>query len=191
MSFDVYLKTHIFEPLGMNDTGFYLPDDKANRLVTVQRPVNEEWKRFPVTVYDPDYPIKGAKRFFSGGGGLCSTAKDYATFLQMYLNGGELNGVRLLSRTTVQSIMGNQTGTLFGDGIKHYGLAFSVLNQKGQDKGGLGSVGTFEWGGYFSTSYFADPKEKIVGILMKQQQGATSDNTEWSFRLLVGQAIDD
>jgi len=191
MPFDQFLKTHIFDPLGMNDTGFYLPDDKANRLVSVQRPVNGEWRRFPVTVYDPDYPIKGAKRFFSGGGGLCSTAKDYATFLQMYLNGGELNGVRLLSRTTVQSIMGNQTGNLFGDDIKHYGLAFSVLTQKGQNKGGLGSIGTFEWGGYFSTSYFADPKENIVGILMKQTQGAKSDNTESSFRLLVGQAIDD
>lgn len=191
MPFDVYLKTHIFEPLGMNDTEFYLPDEKANRLVSLQRPVNGEWSRYPVTVYDPDYPIKGAKRFFSGGGGLCSTAKDYATFLQMYLNGGELNGKRLLSRTTVQSIMGNQTGTLFGDDIKHWGLAFSVLTQKGQEKGGLSSVGTFEWGGYFGTSYFADPKENIVGVLMKQTLGAKSDNTESSFRLLVGQAIDD
>jgi len=109
----------------------------------------------------------------------------------MYLNEGELNGVRLLSPTTVKSIMGNQTGNLFGDEIKHYGLAFSVLTQKGQDKGGLSSVGTFEWGGYFGTSYFADPKEKIVGILMKQIQEAKSDNTEWRFRLLVGQAIDD
>ena len=191
MPFDQFLKKRIFDPLGMNDTGFYLPDEKANRLVKVQHPVDGVWKHYPVTFYDPDYPIKGAKKFFSGGAGLSSTAKDYATFLQMYLNGGELNGVRLLSRTTVQSIMGNQVGNLFWSNDKYYGLAFSVLNQKGQDEGGLGSVGTFEWGGYFSTSYFADPKEKIVGTLMRQHQGAKSDNTEWSFRMLVGQAIDD
>ena len=67
-----------------------------------------------LTFYDPDYPIKGAKRFFSGGAGLSSTAKDYATFLQMYLNDGELNGIRILSRTTVQSMMGNQIGDLIG-----------------------------------------------------------------------------
>ena len=191
MPFDQFLKKRIFEPLGMNDTGFYLPGEKANRLVKVQHKVNAQWKNYPVTFYDPDYPIKGAKKFFSGGAGLSSTAKDYATFLQMYVNGGELNGIRLLSRTTVQTIMGNQVGNLFWSNDKYYGLAFSVLNQKGQDMGGQGSIGTFEWGGYFSTSYFADPKEKIVGTLMRQHQGNTTDNTDWSFRLLVGQAIDD
>ena len=195
MPFDQFLKKHIFDPLGMNDTGFYLPDEKANRLVKVQHPVDGVWKHYPVTFYDPDYPIKGTKKFFSGGAGLSSTAKDYASFLQMYLNGGELNGVRLLSHITVESIMGNQVGNLFWDfgnySGKHYGLVFSVMDQAGQDKGGQGSVGTFEWGGYFSTSYFADPKEKIVGTLMRQHQGAKSDNTEWSFRLLVGQAVDD
>jgi CubicO group peptidase (beta-lactamase class C family) len=179
----------------MNDTGFYLPDEKAGRLVKVQQPVNGQWKHYPVTFYDPEYPIKGAKKFFAGGAGLSSTAKDYATFLQMYLNGGELNGVRLLSHTTVEAIMGNQVGNLFWDfgnySGKHYGLAFSVVDQKGQDKGGMGSTGTFNWGGYFSTYYFADPKEKIVGTIMKNIQGAKSDNTEWKFQLLVGQAVDD
>ncbi len=195
MPFDQFLKKRIFEPLGMNDTYFYLPEAKAGRLVKVQHPVNGQWKNYPVTFYDPDYPIKGAKRFFSGGAGLSSTAKDYATFLQMYLNGGELNGVRLLSRTTVETIMANQVGNLFWDfGTylgKHYGLAFSVVDQKGQDKGGMGSVGTFSWGGYFSTSYFADPKEQIIGTLMRQTQGAKNDNTEWKFQLLVEQAVDD
>ncbi|HEY3389315.1 MAG TPA: serine hydrolase domain-containing protein, partial [Prolixibacteraceae bacterium] len=106
MPFDQYLKKHLFEPLGMNDTWFYLPTDKAGRLVSVQQKnENGEWGRYPVTFYDPDYPIKGAKSFFSGGAGLSSTAKDYATFLQMYLNGGELNGVRILSRTTVETIL--------------------------------------------------------------------------------------
>lgn len=192
MPFDQYLKKHLFEPLGMNDTWFYLPNDKANRLVSVQQKNDKgEWERYPATFYDPDYPIKGAKSFFSGGAGLSSTAKDYATFLQMYLNGGELNGIRILSRTTVQTILSNQIGNIWGDSGKYFGLAFSVVDQKGQGLGDLGSAGTFEWGGYFNTQYFADPKEKIIGILMKQTQGNVSDNTGWKFRQLIGQSLDD
>lgn len=193
MPFDVFLRERLFDPLGMDDTWFYLPDDKASRLVSVQRKgANGDWERFPVTFYDPDYPITGAKRFFSGGAGLSSTAKDYATFLQMYLNGGELNGVRILSRTTVQSIMGNQVGDLWGaGGDKYYGLAFGVVTEVGQAKGGQGSIGTFDWGGYFNTQYFADPKENIIGVLLKQTQGPVSDDTGWMFRQLVGQAVDN
>lgn len=188
--FDVYLRKHIFEPLGMNDTGFYLPDAKAGRLVRVQKPEDGKWVNYPVTFYDPDYPIKGAKTFFSGGAGLCSTARDYVTFLQMYLNGGELNGVRILSRTTIETMMKNQTGNLFGGDDKYYGLAFGVVTEKGQAKGGLGSPGTFDWGGYFNTQYFADPKEDLIGILMKQTQGG-NDQTGWKFRQLVEAAVDD
>lgn len=191
MPFDKFLRTRIFDPLKMNDTWFYLPKEKHKRLVTVQEKKVDKWLQYPVTFYDTDYPIKGAKRFFSGGAGLSSTAKDYATFLQMYLNMGELNGVRLLSRTTVQSIMGNQIGDIWADGPKYYGLAFSVLNSHGQDLGGEGSEGTFDWGGYFNTQYFADPKEQIIGILMKQTQGKVDDQTGWKFRQMVFAAIDD
>lgn len=189
--FDVFLRTRLFEPLGMHDTGFYLPDEKAPRLVTVHTLENKKWAPLPVTFYDPDYPIKGAKRFFSGGAGLSSTAKDYAQFLQMYLNEGELNGIRFLSRTTVQFMMANQVGEIWKDAERNYGLAFGVLKQEGQDKGGRGSIGTFDWGGYFNTQYFADPKEKIIGIIFKQTSGPVSEETRWQFRLLVGQAVDD
>lgn len=191
MAFDEFLRAHIFDPLGMDDTWFYLPKEKHERLVAVQHFVKGKWKKYPVTFYDTDYPIKGAKRFFSGGAGLSSTAKDYATFLQMYLNNGELNGKRILSRTTVQSIMGNQTSDLFGDTSKYYGLAFGVVNAHGRDAGGLGSQGTFDWGGYFNTQYFADPNEQVIGILMKQTQGKTTDETGWKFRQMVFAAIDD
>ena len=191
MPFDEFLRKRIFDPLGMNDTWFYLPQDKAGRLVSVQKPEDGKWVRYPVTFYDPDYPIKGAKRFFSGGAGLSSTAKDYATFLQMYLNGGELNGVRILSRTTVDVIMANQSGETYGGGNEHYGLAFGVLEGKGQALGGRGSAGTFQWGGYFNTQYFADPKEDIIGVIMKQTQGSPNDQTGWMFKQLVGQAVDD
>lgn len=191
MTFEQFLEQKLFEPLGMDDTGFYLLASKSDRLVAIQHKVDGEWKNYPNTFYDVDYPIKGAKRFFSGGAGLSSTAKDYATFLQMYLNGGELNGKRFLSRTTIASMMANQTGDLYGGTDQHYGLAFGVLTERGQAKGGLGSVGTFVWGGYFNTQYFADPKENIIGIIMKQTQGGTGDQTAWKFKQLVGAAVDD
>ncbi len=191
MPFDTFLRARIFDPLQMNDTWFYLPKEKHKRLVTVQEKKDEKWVKYPVTFYDTDYPIKGSKRFFSGGAGLSSTAKDYATFLQMYLNQGELNGTRILSRTTIQSIMGNQIGDIWAGGPKHYGLAFGVVNDHGQDLGGEGSSGTFDWGGYFNTQYFADPKEQIIGILMKQTQGKVEDQTSWKFRQMIFAAIDN
>lgn len=192
MPLDRFFRERIFDPLGMEDTWFYLPDEKADRLVAVQTLKDDKWIKFPASqYYDPDYPIKGAKTFFSGGGGLSSTAKDYATFLQMYLNEGELNGVRLLSRTTVRFMMANQIGDFWGDSGGYYGLAFGVVDQKGEDMGGRGSKGTFYWGGYFNTQYFADPEEKIIGILMKQTQDISTDPTGWKFPILVEQAIDD
>ncbi len=190
MPLDQFFRTRIFDPLGMDDTWFYLPESKYDRLVKVQMKEDKRWVNYPVTFYDPDYPISGAKSFFSGGAGLSSTAKDYATFLQMYLNKGELNGIRLLSRTTVQFMLSNQIGDLWDSDAFHC-LAFKVLTDDGQAMGGRESAGTFEWGGYFNTQYFADPKENVIGIIMKQTQGPVSDETAWKFKLLVGQAIDD
>jgi CubicO group peptidase (beta-lactamase class C family) len=109
----------------------------------------------------------------------------------MYLNGGKLNGVRVLSRTTIETMMRDQTGTIFGSDDKYYGLAFGVVTEKGHATGGVGSPGTFDWGGYFNTQYFADPKEGTIGVIMKQTREQTDDETGWKFRLLVGQAIDD
>ena len=191
MPFAKFLKTRIFDPLDMKDTWFYLPKNKHDRLVSVQQKIDGKWKKYPITFYDTDYPKTGEKRFFSGGAGLSSTAKDYATFLQLYLNNGELNGKRILSRTTVQSIMGNQIGDIWAGGNKHHGLAFAVVTSIGQDAGGEGSIGTFDWGGYFNTQYFADPKEQIIGVLMKQTQGPVNDQTAWKFRQMIGAAIDD
>ena len=192
MPFDKFLRTRLFDPLGMDDTWFYLPDEKASRLVSVQEPKDGTWKKFPKTFYDTDYPISGAKSYFAGGAGLSSTAKDYATFLQMYLNGGELNGKRILSRTTVQAIMGNQNYKVWGEDAESYiGLAFGVLAKRGAEKGGQGSAGTFNWGGYFNTSYFADPVEKTIGVIMKQTQNQSNDDTEWQFKILTGQSVND
>jgi CubicO group peptidase (beta-lactamase class C family) len=190
MPFDQFLQTRIFNPLGMNNTGFYLTEIQSKKLVTIHRKVNNQWEAFPVTFYDPDYPKTGAKAFFSGGAGLSSTAEDYAKFLQMYLNGGTYNGVKLLSSTTIKTIMSNQVGDLLGNGGKDYGLAFGLVDQNGVEQGGIGSLGTFDWGGYFNTQYFADPVTKTIGILMKQTQGNTGDETSWKFRQMVFSAVD-
>ncbi|MDT0648333.1 serine hydrolase domain-containing protein [Zunongwangia sp. F260] len=190
-SFSDYLEEHIFDPLEMEDTHFYQPEGNRERLVSVQVKEGGQWKNLEPTFYDPDYPVKGAQTFYSGGAGLSSTAEDYATFLQMYLNKGELNGTRLLSRTTVNSILGNQTEDLFGGKDKYYGRAFGVVTPEGQDMGGIGSTGTFDWGGYFNTQYFADPEEDVIGIIMKQTSGGTGDQTGWKFRQMVMATIDD
>lgn len=191
MAFDQFLKTRIFEPLGMEDTWFYLPSTSVNRLVPVQHKPEDSWEIYQTESYDIDYPKKGARAFFSGGAGLSSTAKDYAVFLQMFLNGGAYNGVRLLSRTTVETIMANQIGSHWEGGPKYYGLAFGVVNPKGVAFGGEGGLGTFDWGGYFNTQYFADPGEEVIGLLMKQTQDASEDQTGWRFRQMVFAAIDD
>lgn len=186
MSFDEFLKTRLFEPLGMNDTRFYLNDAQAPRLVTVHTRKDGKWAPYPVTFYDPAYPKTGAKAFFSGGAGLSSTTEDYAKFLQMYLNGGIYNGKRILSPLTIQTIMSNQVGDLLGDGGKDYGLAFGIVDQKGVQIGGIGSLGTFDWGGYFNTQYFADPQTGIIGLIFKQTSGAgNGDETGWKFRQMV------
>jgi CubicO group peptidase (beta-lactamase class C family) len=191
MPFDQFLQTRIFDPLGMNDTRFYQPEEKASRMVAIQQKVDGKWQRFPNTFYETDYPVKGAKTFFSGGAGLSSTVKDYATFLQMYLNDGELNGVRILSRTTVDIVMANQSGELFDFPNRHHGLAFGVTTGAGEAKGGNGSEGTFDWGGYFNTQYFADPKEQVIGLIFKQTQDTRKDDTGWMFKILVEASIDN
>ncbi len=170
--------------------GFTCLRQKLIELVALQTPVNGQWASYPVTFYDPEYPVRGAKQFFSGGAGLSSTARDYTNFLQMYLNGGELNGIRILSRTTVEMMMVGQTDELFGGNRQDYGLAFAVLEKAGEE-GGRGSEGSFFWGGYFNTQYFADPEEQLIGIILKQTRDAPNDKTGGLFGRFVRQAIDD
>jgi CubicO group peptidase (beta-lactamase class C family) len=192
MPFDVFLKTRIFGPLSMSDTYFYLPTEKATRLVKIQTKTGDKWTAFADNFYDPDYPIKGAKTFFSGGAGLSSTAKDYATFLQMYLNNGELNGKRILGRKTIEMMMMNQVGDLRGkDANESYGLAFGLVTKKGAANGVCGSENSFTWGGYFNTNYFADPKENIIGVILKQTQKVNDNNNSGVFRALIMQSIDN
>ncbi|MEH6659060.1 serine hydrolase domain-containing protein [Leeuwenhoekiella marinoflava] len=188
---DEFFKTEIFEPLKMQNTYFYLPKGKRDELVSVQTKNEDKWVDFPTTFYDPDYPKKGEMTFFSGGAGLSSTPIDYAQFLQMYLNKGTLNGHRLLSRTTIDFMLSNQIGDIWKSRGAYHGLAFSVVDDLSAAKGGKGSPRTFEWGGYFNTQYFADPEENLIGIIMKQTQKVSGDETSWKFRNIVFSSIDD
>jgi CubicO group peptidase (beta-lactamase class C family) len=184
---DQYLKKHIFEPLGMSDTYFYLPSEKQSRLVKVN---GENGENIVTSVPQEffNYPLlKGT--YFSGGAGLSSTTKDYATFLQMLLNNGEYNGKRLLSRRTVEITTSNQIGDL-DLGVDKFGLGFEITTERGQTKLGV-SEGSFAWGGYFGTTYWADPKEKLVCLLFMQQSPLSHGEIQNKFRALVYQALDD
>lgn len=191
---DQFFKTRIFGPLGMNDTYFYLPDAKKDRLV----PMYSESKEKKLVklaqnqglAADPNYPVSGAKTYFSGGGGLSSTAYDYALFLQMLLNKGVYNGKQFLSRKGIELFTNsNQTGMLFPSPNAYFSLGFEVINEKGHAQD-LNSVGTFSWGGAFSTHYFADPKENICVVLMKQMWGTSyGSELDKKFDVLVYQAL--
>ena len=174
MSLDAFFRTRIFEPLGMKDTYFYLPEAKKDRLVPVYTEAGDPktlQKLPPQYGYDPDYPIKGAKKLYSGGAGLSSTALDYAMFLQMLVNNGEYNGQRILGRKTIELMTANQIGDLkMWNPTDQFSLGFSLVTEKNIARG-PGSVGKISWGGYFSTHYFADPKERLTVVLMKQLQG--------------------
>ena len=193
MPYDQFLKEHLFDPLGMKDTQFYLRPNQHRRLVPVQTKNSEgkwvEYTGHPDGYYDASYPKTGAQRFFSGGAGLSSTAQDYARFLQMYLNGGVFNEHRILSPATIDLIMSNQTGDLFGGGKGYYGLAFGVTTEEGFAEGVRGSAGTFDWGGYFNTQYYADPKLELVGILLKQTKNTPGDQTSQLLRQIVASSV--
>ena len=184
---DQYLRKHIFEPLGMNDTWFYLPASKHGRLVKV----NTEDRNHHVAEMPQEsinYPLLNGT-YFAGGAGLSSTTKDYATFLQMLLNDGVYNGKRLLARRTVELITANQIGDI-DRGRNKFGLGFEITTESGQAVLGV-SEGSYSWGGYFGTTYWADPKERLVCLLFMQQIPLSHGEIQNKFRALVYQALDD
>jgi len=118
------------------------------------------------TTIDPDYPLK-EKHYFSGGAGLTSTAYDYAVFLQTMLNGGVYNGVRILSPRTVQMMTSGQLTFLY-NGVDNFGLGFGIVSELSGARGPL-NAGSFYWGGFFGTTYWADPKAGLVCLIMTQE----------------------
>jgi CubicO group peptidase (beta-lactamase class C family) len=162
--FDQFLQSRIFTPLHMIDTGFDVPEAKRGRLVDAPMPERPR-------VWDVTKPAK----LFSGGGGLFSTAPDYLRFCQMLLNGGELDGVRVLSPQTVKAmttnalpsdirIFGNEVGPLAG---RSFGLGFAVRTDP-VFSWTPGAVGSFSWAGHWGTQFWIDPAEKLIGLQMIQ-----------------------
>ncbi len=193
MSLDEFFKTRIFEPLGMKDTYFHVPAEKANRLVNLytETPDGKLVKADGNMLNGPtaaNYPLL-KNSYYSGGAGLSSTIYDYAVFLQMLLNNGEYNGKRLLGRNTVSMMTMNQIGELsLGD--DKFGLGFQIISEQGSSRTPA-QVGTFSWGGAFATSYWVDPKEKIVMLFYRQLQNRTHNDVVEKFRALTYQAIED
>jgi CubicO group peptidase (beta-lactamase class C family) len=188
MTLDEFFRTRIFQPLKMVDTHFYLPPEKRDRLATVYSLRDGKLMRAPEEGMGQGAYLEGPRQSFSGGAGLLSTASDYARFLQMVVNGGELDGARLLSPKTVELMSSSHTGTLFNEGRTGFGLGFEVVEHVGRS-GEHGSVGLLSWGGAYHTDFWADPQEKLVAVLMTQLLPATGSDLHGKFRALVYQSI--
>ena len=193
MSLNDFFRTKIFQPLGMNDTYFTLPQEKASRLVNLYREdstghlVKAEGNMLNGPTVS-NYPLISSS-YYSGGAGLSSTIYDYGIFLQMLLNNGMYNGKRLLSRNSVRLMTMNQIGDVpFGN--DKFGLGFQVVTEKGSGRTPA-QEGTYSWGGAFATSYWVDPKEKLVLLFYRQLQGTTHGDVVEKFRALVYAAIND
>jgi CubicO group peptidase (beta-lactamase class C family) len=193
MTLDAFFKKKIFEPLGIKDTYFVIPAAKAGRLVNLYtedatghlKKAADGLLNGPVS---PDYPLVETG-YYSGGAGLSSTIYDYAVFLQALLNGGEYNGKRILSRNTVRMMTMNQVGDTVFRGDDHFGLGFQVVSEK---NGNIpAQAGTYSWGGAFSTSYWVDPKERMVMLFYRQLLRGTHGDVVEKFRALTYQALND
>lgn len=182
---DDFFRDEIFTPLQMNDTYFYLPKDKENRLVPVLSKKDEDWVIFKDERFNVNYPIEGKRKFLSGGCGLSSTVQDYYKFLTVFLNDGKFKGKKFINRKTNNLIFKNQLPESFGLGV---GLAFGILLEKDLKNGVSGSVGTISWGGYWNTSFFADPKDKYIGLIYKQTQNIQDDSSDL-FRRAVSTSV--
>jgi len=196
MSLDQFMKTRIFEPLGMKDTCFFVSDDKVTRLAAAYTYYEGKGlERFPEQPivegpfsYSADYPFRGPKTLYAGGAGLSSTAGDYARFCQMMLNGGVLGNVRLLSRKSVELMSHDQLGSKIPD--VEFGIGFGVEGTKALLPE-IGSPGQYGWGGFFYTKFFIDPKEKMIGIFMGQLHPTGDLTLDSLFQNLVYQAVVD
>ena len=168
-SLESYFNKHIFNPLGMNDSYFNLPATKSARLPTVYtEDRNQKLIEWSPTYrnLDPNYPVI-PKTYFSGGAGLSSTAFDYAIFLQMLLNHGVYNGKQILGRRTAELMLSPQLAdNIFGD--DNFSLGFAIVSEKSANLK-MPNMGSFSWGGYYGTTYWADPQEQMICLIMTQQ----------------------
>jgi CubicO group peptidase (beta-lactamase class C family) len=184
-----FLDTRLLRPLKMVDTSFFLPPGKIGRFAAVYA-VGADGRISRAADGHPGQGqyTGGPQVAFSGGAGLLSTAQDYARFLQMLANGGELDGTRYLSPTTVALMTSNHVGTLYQNGTLGWGLGFEVVEQTGRAPR-YGAAGEFSWSGAYHTSYWVDPAEKLVVVFMSQLLPAGPIDLNRRVRTLVNQAI--
>jgi CubicO group peptidase (beta-lactamase class C family) len=187
MSLADFVAKRIAGPLDMTDTHFFLPEEKIARFTSVYGVDEKGGIKLVEDARDNVY-VKGLRICYGGGAGLLSTAEDYASFLLMLLNGGELNGARLLSPKSVELMTVNHVGDL--NGPQGFGLGFWLTDRLGRE-GQLGSVGAFGWGGAYHTAYWVDPAEKLVAVLMTQLLPAGNSDLHGKYRTLVYQSIVD
>ena len=189
MTIDEFVRTKIFEPLGMRDTHYNIPREKVGRVAAVYRPDKDG---HITLLRKPEF--REPTTYFPGVAGLNGTAADYFKFCQMLLNGGEYDGQRLLGRMTVDMMITNQIGMgkpvyIRGDGYG-FGLGFGVLTNPAKSPDAL-SIGTFTWGGADGTLFWIDPQEDLIGILMVQLNPYTRSEIRPLFSVVVSQAITD
>ena len=190
MPLDQFIRARITAPLRMTDTHFFVPPEKRSRLAVVYASVADTAiARAPAGPRGQGDYADGPRRSFAGGAGLVSTARDYARFLQMLLDGGALDGARILAPSTVALMTTNQVDTLFWVWRRRegFGLGFSILEQAGAN-GRVESVGTFGWGGAYGSTYQVDPVQRLVLVFMMQQLPNRSDLAA-RFPMLVYQAL--
>jgi CubicO group peptidase (beta-lactamase class C family) len=184
-----FFNTRIFKPLGMKDTYFNVPKIKAGRLATAYTENDAhqviKWAKTFRNI-NPDYPLI-SKHYFSGGAGLTSSARDYAIILQMLLNKGKYHGVQYLSRHTVEMMTVNQIDTPASKEIT-FGLGFEITTENKAKRQSL-SKGSYNWGGYFGTYYWVDPKEHLVCLFMIQHTPNSHAEVRRKFEQLVYQSL--
>ena len=183
---DVFYREEIFDPLDMNDTYFYLPDSKKERLVPVQTKKDDNWVIFEDDRFNENYPVEGERKFFAGGCGLSSTVEDYYKFLSVFLNNGKYKGKSFIGKQTNDLLFQNQLPDTFGFGI---GLALGIVLEKDLKNGGTGTAGTLLGGGYWNTSCFTDPNDKVIGIIFKQTQKIPDNSSNLFKRAVVSSVV--
>jgi CubicO group peptidase (beta-lactamase class C family) len=190
--YDKFLEERIFKPLAMVDTGYRVPPEKASRFAKLYAPADGGSIKVNTTPAQTSY-LKPAVNF-GGGSQLVSTATDYLRFCQMLLNGGELEGVRILSRKSVELMTADHLGDMPRASLlpSGYGFGFTMAVSRGVGKtGGIGSEGEYYWGGAAGTRFWIDPKEQMIGIFMIQILPHTNLTYGSQFRQLAYQAISD
>jgi CubicO group peptidase (beta-lactamase class C family) len=189
VTLDDYIRSHITGPLGLRDTGFYLPAEKADRLAVVYGSGPDgKIVRAPEGARGQGHYVNGPRKSFSGGAGLVSTARDYATFLEALRNGGALGKVRILSPHAVKLMTTNQIGDLKSP--RGLGFGFGLETHDKYGVSGMASVGSWGWGGAYGTWYRVDPEERLTIVLMLQMIPNDTDVRD-KFDAVLFQALVD